>query len=92
MSDVAKVITLIGSSPAGFAEAASVAGADALVTGDVTHHQAATASGRGLSIIDAGHAATERPGVRGLAASVAAIGVTVEDLTALDADPWQWVR
>ncbi|HEY5578815.1 MAG TPA: Nif3-like dinuclear metal center hexameric protein, partial [Acidimicrobiia bacterium] len=84
-------VAVVPGSGAGFADAASIAGADVLVTGDVTHHQAATASERGLSIIDAGHAITERPGVRSLAASVAAIGVPVLDLTALAADPWQWI-
>jgi len=84
-------VAVVPGSGAGFADAASIAGADVLVTGDVTHHQAATASERGLSIIDAGHATTERPGVRSLAASVAAIGVPVLDLTALAADPWQWI-
>lgn len=35
--------------------------ADVLVTGDVDHHQALDALGRGLALLDAGHYHTERP-------------------------------
>ncbi len=63
-------------------------GLDVLVTGDVKHHEARAALDGGLAIIDAGHAATERPGLASLyAAAVRAFGETV-DLTGFDCDPW----
>ena len=42
-------------------------GADAFVTADVRHHEFVEASVRGFALIDAGHGATERPGMRELA-------------------------
>lgn len=64
------------------------AGADALVTGDVKHHDARAALAAGLAIIDPGHAATERPGLARLYAALAAGPVETIDLTGVDADPW----
>lgn len=49
---------------------AAAAGCDVLVTGDVSHHRMVEANDRGLSIIDVGHAASERPGMARLAALV----------------------
>lgn len=63
--------------------------ADLVVTGDVSHHQARSALAGGTSIIDPGHAATERPGVQALYAAIAEmIGRTI-DLTDVDSDPWK---
>ena len=45
---------------------AATAGCDVLVSGDISHHRMVEATDRGLSVIDAGHAATERPGMRRL--------------------------
>ncbi|MGO8672889.1 MAG: Nif3-like dinuclear metal center hexameric protein [Capsulimonadaceae bacterium] len=45
---------------------ALAAGADAYVTADVPHHQFIEATARGLAIVDAGHGATERPGMHAL--------------------------
>lgn len=42
------------------------AGADAYVTADIRHHEFVEAAARGLALIDAGHGATERPGMREL--------------------------
>lgn len=42
-------------------------GADAYVTSDARHHEFLDATGRGLALIDAGHDATETPGMRALA-------------------------
>ena len=47
--------------------AAAAAGCDVLVSGDISHHRVVEATDRGLSIIDVGHAASERPGMRRLA-------------------------
>ena len=43
--------------------AAAAAGCDVLVSGDISHHRVVEATDRGLSIIDVGHAASERPGM-----------------------------
>ncbi len=63
--------------------------ADVVVTGDVSHHQARDALARGMAVIDPGHAATERPGIKALYASVAEIKPGALDLTEVDADPWK---
>lgn len=64
--------------------------ADALVTGDVTHHRAVLAGDLGLAIADPGHIATERPGLRALVKMVGEITeVPVVDLTDIDPQTWQ---
>lgn len=63
--------------------------ADALVTGDVSHHQAVAARDLGLAIVDPGHIATERPGMAGLVTLVeAASGLEAIDLTGIDPQTW----
>lgn len=63
--------------------------ADALVTGDVSHHRAVAAADLGLSIVDPGHIATERPGMRALVDLVGSVADNeVVDLT--DIDPRTW--
>ncbi len=71
-----------------FARAAREAGADVFVTGDLRHHATRRALDAGLASIDAGHAATERPGVERLLALIAAQGLETAGLLDLDADPW----
>jgi dinuclear metal center YbgI/SA1388 family protein len=83
-----RTVAVVPGSGASLARAAGAAGADALVTGDVKHHDARSALAAGLAVVDPGHAATERPGVARLYAAVAAGGVDTVDLTAVDADPW----
>lgn len=63
--------------------------ADVVVTGDVSHHQARDALARGMSVIDPGHVATERPGVRSLYAAISELASDVIDMTDVDADPWK---
>ena len=63
--------------------------ADALVTGDVSHHRAVAARDLGLAIVDPGHIATERPGMASLVGIISALGeAEVVDLT--DIDPATW--
>jgi putative NIF3 family GTP cyclohydrolase 1 type 2 len=45
------------------------------VSGDISHHRVVEANDGGVSIIDVGHAASERPGMRRLEALVAEICV-----------------
>jgi len=64
-------VAVCGGSGASLIEAAGAAGADVFVTGDVRYHDAQRAIASGLVVIDAGHDATELPGVAGLARRLA---------------------
>jgi dinuclear metal center YbgI/SA1388 family protein len=67
----------------------AVAVADVLITGDVGHHKAVAALDAGLSLIDPGHIATERPGMASLVEmSRYLTEVEVVDLTHLDPQTW----
>ena len=88
--NVHRVAVLPGSG-GGAIGAAAAAGADVLVTGDIDHHQAHRALDLGMAIIDAGHAATEKPGIRRLYSLVSGIGPETVDLTFIDPSPWQEV-
>ena len=59
-------VAVCGGAGAELAEAARTAGADAYVTSDVRHHEFWEAEARGLALLDAGHCATETPGMRAL--------------------------
>jgi dinuclear metal center YbgI/SA1388 family protein len=60
-----------------------------LVTGDVSHHRAVGALDGGLAVIDPGHIATERPGLRALVRLVRDVaGADVIDLTSIDPATW----
>jgi dinuclear metal center YbgI/SA1388 family protein len=52
-------VAVVGGAGVSLAGRARAAGADVLVTGDVKHHEALDAREMGLSVIDAGHHATE---------------------------------
>lgn len=84
---VRRVAVIPGSGSDFIDQAAAVA--DVVVTGDVSHHRAWSARDRGLAVLDPGHAATERPGVAALYASLAAELGEVVDLTGLPASPWE---
>jgi dinuclear metal center YbgI/SA1388 family protein len=77
-------VAVCGGSGAGLFNAAADAGADVLLTGDVKYHEALEAASAGLTMVDAGHFATERPAVDAVAAHLAACaaaegwGVTVK--------------
>ncbi len=82
---IRRIAVVPGSGGAAVTEAADHA--DALVTGDVSHHRAREAVERGMLVVDAGHAATERPGIESLYAAIRAI---VGDTVYLDEDPTPW--
>ena len=68
-------------------QAAAVA--DALVTGDISHHRSVAAADLRLALVDPGHAATERPGMRSLVTLVSHVaGVDLVDLTRFDPQTW----
>jgi len=85
-SFVERVAVVPGSGGSFIPAAAAVA--DVLVTGDISHHEARDALDRGLALIDVGHVAGERPGVKALYSAVAQLGVTAHSLLDLDPDPW----
>jgi len=62
-----KRVAVCGGAGAFLMRDAIAAGADAYVTADVRHHEFIEADARGIALIDAGHGATERPGMRELA-------------------------
>ncbi len=57
-------VAVCGGAGAELAEAVQAAGAEAYVTSDVRHHEFLEAEARGLALLDAGHGATETPGMR----------------------------
>ncbi len=63
-----RTLALMPGSGGDAVEAAAAAGADALLCGDLKHHDALDALALGLTVIDATHYATERPVVAKLAA------------------------
>ena len=84
---VRRVAVLPGSGGSQVAEAVS-AGVDAYVTGDVSHHEARRAADSGMVVVDAGHAPTERPGVRALYDLVSGIADVPVELVGGDDNPW----
>lgn len=66
--------------------AAAAAGCDVLVSGDISHHRVVEANDRGLSTIDPGHAATERPGMLRLHALVTEL-IEPDEVQVIACDP-----
>jgi putative NIF3 family GTP cyclohydrolase 1 type 2 len=63
-------VAVCGGSGASLLGEAARQGADVLVTGDLKYHEARSAESRGMALIDAGHFATERLMVQGMAAAL----------------------
>lgn len=86
-------VAVVAGSGSSFLGAARAAGADVLVTGDVGHHAVREAVDGGLSVIDPGHAGSERPGMTRLAEVVGGVCARLDaelvDLTAFDPTPWR---
>ncbi len=74
-------VAVVPGSGSPYIRAAAAAGADVLVTGDVGHHRMVEAADFGMAVVDPGHMATERPGMRRLYALVAGIVPEAIDLT-----------
>ncbi len=53
-------VAVVGGSGGGFVERARMAGADAILTGDVDYHDADEAAYLGILVVDAGHYGTEK--------------------------------
>ena len=82
-------VAVLPGSGGSFVDSAAELGADVMVTGDVSHHEARRATDLGMAVIDPGHAATERPGVRALYSAVIKIAGSAEDFTGTDDSPWE---
>ncbi|MCP4002919.1 MAG: Nif3-like dinuclear metal center hexameric protein [bacterium] len=82
-------LAVIPGAGADFLPAAATAGANAVLTGDLTHHRARSALDAGIGLLDPGHAPTERPGLERLFISLAAQGLEVRNLLEFDPDPWR---
>lgn len=85
---IARVAVLPGSGSSFIAEASDT-GADALVTGDVSHHRATAALDAGIAIVDVGHAPSERPGMAALLTHVGHLVDDPIDLTTITTSPWE---
>ena len=82
-----RVAAIPGSGSHLIPEAAEVA--DALVTGDVSHHRAVLAADLGLAVADPGHVATERPGIEALLEMIGELtDARVIDLSHIDPQTW----
>src|ERR687898_656970 len=66
-----EAVAALGGSGGSFIPETAASGAHACVTGDVDYHDALLAESLGLSVIDAGHAATELPSLEPLARQLA---------------------
>jgi dinuclear metal center YbgI/SA1388 family protein len=64
-------VAVVGGSGGSFIPEVAAAGAGAYVTGDIDYHDALLAESLGLTVIDAGHAATELPSLAPLARRLA---------------------
>lgn len=84
-------VAVCGGAGADYMDAAIKAGADALVTSEVKHHQLLSARQHGFCIMDAGHFATERPIVSKLAEMLAARFKELEIFTYKTQDPAAYV-
>ena len=81
-------VAVLGGGGGGEVKAAADAGAEAFVTGDVKHHDGLLAQELGLAVLDAGHYATERPGLDSLAEYLRAETKVDVHVTALSSDPF----
>jgi dinuclear metal center YbgI/SA1388 family protein len=83
-----ETVALCGGSGASLIPSALRAKADVYVTGDVKHHQALDAVAAGLTVIDAGHHATELPFVAHLAQRLENAGLGEVLVSELSTDPF----
>ena len=63
-------VAVLGGAGEDFAAQAMLAGADCYVTGEMAYHKGLDAAENGLCVLEAGHAATERPGILALSAAL----------------------
>ena len=64
------LVSVLGGSGGDYLSMALECGTDVFVTGEVSYHRAMDAADNGMCVLEAGHAATERPGILALAAAL----------------------
>ncbi|MCW5938863.1 MAG: Nif3-like dinuclear metal center hexameric protein [Fimbriimonadaceae bacterium] len=82
-------VAVIGGAGSGEWQSALGAGAHALVTGEVKQSDAVAGSAAGLTMVSAGHYATEQPGMEALARALVGAGVACELFVP---EPGSWGR
>ena len=65
-----RTVAVLGGAGEDFIPQAIEAGADAFLTGEAAYHKALAAVDEGMCVLEAGHAATERPAIAALAGSL----------------------
>lgn len=87
-----KTVAVVGGAGGDFVEQAIAKGADVFVTSDCDHHLVAEAWQDGLAIIDATHAAMERPVLQAVQNDLLSRFPTLKiEVAELDEDPFTWV-
>ena len=64
------LVSVLGGAGGDYLSMALECGTDVFVTGEVSYHRAMDAVDNGMCVLEAGHAATERPGILALAAAL----------------------
>ena len=64
------LVSVLGGAGGDYLSMALECGTDVFVTGEVSYHRAMDAADNGMCVLEAGHAATERPGILALAAAL----------------------
>lgn len=91
---VVKKVAVCGGSGSELIGAVLAAGADVFVTGDVKYHDALSALGSGLAVVDIGHFGSELPVVARMAGmlgkALKAAGINAEVVaSSVQSEPWQ---
>ncbi len=71
-------IAVLGGAGGDYTAIARTAGADTFVTGEIGYHRACAALDGGMCVLEAGHAATEKPAVHHMAGILKSIGLDIE--------------
>lgn len=83
-------VAVVPGSGSSFLDRAAAAGAEVVVTGDLSHHRVREMLDRGIAVVDPGHTGSERPGVGRLLEWVAGmVDAEVVDFTGIDPSPWR---
>ena len=80
-------IAVVGGSGGDYLGAAISAGAEVFLTGEISYHRATDAADNGLMVLEAGHAATELPGIYALSKGLQMAADAVQyDIRVLDSN------
>ena len=80
-------VAVLGGSGGDYLPMAVDAGCDVFVTGEISYHKALDAAQDGICVLEAGHAATERPGILALSAALQkAVDAVQYDIRVFDSE------